>query len=70
MENVKIVGGLTEFKEDKKFGKSLLQRIQEAQNEFEVNYLLDLGKSYRKAAPGTMKQWVMTASKKIESFKT
>jgi hypothetical protein len=67
--STKIVGGLSEFKTEKTIGKSILQRIEECQNETEVNYLLDLGKSYKKASVKTMKMWVKAADKKVESFK-
>lgn len=68
--STKIVGGLTEFKEPKKMGQSLLDRIETAQTETEVNYLLGVGKTYKKATVKTMKMWVKAASKKIESFKS
>jgi hypothetical protein len=66
----KIVGGLSEFKENKTGGKSLLQRIEEANNETEVNYLLGVGKTYKKASVGTMRSWVKAASQRMEKIKS
>jgi hypothetical protein len=67
--SIKIIGGLSEFNEDKKSGKSLLQRIQEAKSEPEVNTLLEIGKSYKHASVKTMKMWVKASFDKIQSFK-
>ncbi len=66
--STKIIGGLSEFKTEKTVGKSLLQRIEECQNETEVNYLLNVGKSYNRASVKTMKMWVKAADKKMKSF--
>lgn len=67
---IKIVGGLSEFKEEKKFGKSLLQRIEEAQNESEIDYLLRIGETYKKASTKIVKEWNKTANKKRDYFKS
>ncbi len=63
-QTTKVVSGLSEFKEDKKPDKGLLQRIKEAKSESEVEYLLNVGKSYKKVSVGTMKKWVKAATKR------
>jgi uncharacterized protein YtpQ (UPF0354 family) len=66
---IKIVGRISEFKEDKKSEKSLLDRITEAKNETEIDYLLGVGKSYKKVHVGTIKKWIKAASAKMAELK-
>lgn len=63
-QTTKIIGGLSEFKEDKNISKGLLQRIEEAKTEQEIEYLLGIGKTYKYVTPGTMKKWIKTATKR------
>lgn len=67
-KSTKIVGGLSSFKEEKKYTKSLLQRIQEAKNQTEINYLLEVAKDYKKASTKTIKMWQNAANIKSQSF--
>jgi hypothetical protein len=69
-QTTKIVGGLSEFKEDKKNDKGLLQRIREAKTTTEVDYLLGVGQTYKKVTIGTMRKWSKIAAAKKESFKS
>ena len=68
-QSTKIVGGLSDFKEEKKSEKSLLQRINESTTKKDVEYLLGVGGTYKKASSGTLRKWSKAASKKLESFK-
>lgn len=65
----KIVGGLSEFKEDKTQTKGLLQRLEEAKNETEVDYLMGVGKTYKKVTVGTMRKWAKVAARKKQQIK-
>jgi hypothetical protein len=69
-QTTKIVGGLSEFKEEKTQTKGLLQRLEEAKNETEVDYLLGVGKTYKKVTVGTMRKWAKVAAKRKESLKS
>jgi len=71
-KSTQIVSNLSEYKEDNNsFGNktSLLDKIQKATTESEVNLLLETGKTYKKASHKTMKMWVKAAAQKIQSFK-
>jgi hypothetical protein len=65
-----IVGGLSEFKEDQIAKTSLLERIEKASSNQEIQELLKLGSTYKKASVKTLKMWAKAAtlrSKQIES---
>lgn len=61
-----IVGGLSEFKEEKKSSKSLLQRIEEATSIEEIQNLLKLGGTYKKASNGTIRMWAKAGAKRMK----
>jgi hypothetical protein len=63
-QTTKIVGGLSEFKEDKKQTRGLLQRLEEAKTEQEIEYLIGVGKTYKNVSTGTMKKWIRAATKR------
>ena len=68
-DSTKIVGNLSEFKVENKPKMGLLDKIELATNEAEVNYLLSIGNTYKKVSNGTIKKWNKVADKKIKSFK-
>lgn len=68
--STKIIGGLSEFKQDSPTEISLIDRIKSASNEDEINYLLGVGKTYRKASVKTMKRWVKAASERLSKIKS
>ena len=70
IKQTQIVSNLSEYKEDNSVATktSLLEKIENATTESEVNMLLETGKTYKKASHKTMKMWVKAAAKKIESF--
>jgi hypothetical protein len=64
-----IVGGLSEFKEDQTVQKSLLQRIEEATSDEEIQELLKLGSTYKKASVKTLKMWAKAAAVRSDQIK-
>lgn len=67
-----IVSGLSEFKEEDIRAieeKSLLQRIEEANSDEEIQAILKVGSTYKKASTKTLKMWAKAAAQKSEQFK-
>jgi hypothetical protein len=67
-----IVSGLSEFKEEDRRAseeKSLLQRIEEATSDEEIQTLLKVGSTYKKASTKTLKMWAKAAAHKSEQLK-
>lgn len=67
-----IVSGLSEFKEEDRRAseeKSLLQRIEEATSDEEIQTLLKVGSTYKKASTKTLKMWAKAAAQKSEQLK-
>jgi hypothetical protein len=67
---VMIVNDLPEFKEDQKSKKSLRQRIKESRSNEEVQELLKIGSTYKKASVKTLKTWAKAAALKFEQLKS
>jgi len=65
-----IVGGLSDFKENQGPKKSLLERIEQSSSVEEIEELLKLGSTYKKASVKTLKMWVKAAAKKSEKLKS
>lgn len=63
-QTTKIVGGLSEFKGDKKQTDGILNRLKSAKTIEEVDYLMGVGKTYKKVTTGTMRKWAKIAAKK------
>lgn len=63
-----IVGGLSEFKEDKNSKISLRQRIKNASSSEEILELLKIGSSYKKASVKTLKKWAKEAAKNQKNY--
>jgi hypothetical protein len=68
-QTTKIVGSLSEFKENK-LSIGLLNRLKTAKTAEEIDYLMSVGKTYNKVTVGTMKKWAKIAAKKKELFKS
>lgn len=67
-----IVNSLSEFKEEDRRAseeKSLLQRIEEATSDEEIQTLLKVGSTYKKASTKTLKMWAKAAARKSEQLK-
>lgn len=65
-----IINTLSEFKEEEEASsqKSLLQKIEEAKSDEEIQELLKLGSTYKKASTKTLKMWARAAAKKSEEL--
>jgi uncharacterized membrane-anchored protein YjiN (DUF445 family) len=70
MNSSSIVNGLSEFKEDSFLQKSLLEKIEEATCNEEIQELLKIGSTYKKASTKTLKMWAKAAALKSEQFKS
>lgn len=68
MNSPLIVNSLSEFKEEEVSQKSLLERIEEAKSEEEIQELLKIGSTYKRASTKTLKMWAKAAAKKSEQL--
>lgn len=64
-----IVNSLSEFKEDQIVQKSLLQRIEEAKSDEEIQELLKIGSTFKKASVKTLKMWAKAAALRSDQLK-
>ena len=69
-QTTKIIGGLSEFKQDKSQGDGLLNRLRSAKTSTEIDYLLGVGKTYKNVTVGTIRKWEKVASKKKGDLKS
>ena len=66
-----IVSGLSEFREEQNDPqKSLLQRIEGATSDEEIQELLKIGSTYKRASTKTLKMWAKAAAEKSERLKS
>jgi len=63
-----VINSLSEFKEEEASQKSLLERIEEAKSDEEIQGLLKVGATYKKASTKTLKMWAKAAAKKSEQI--
>jgi hypothetical protein len=63
-----VVGGLSEFKENVKPQKSLLEQIESAKSVYEVQELLKVGGKYIGASKKTMRMWAKASAKRISEL--
>jgi hypothetical protein len=65
-----IVSGLSEFKEPDKSNQSLLERIEKASSDQEIQELLKVGSTYKKASTKTLKMWAKAAALRSEQLRS
>lgn len=63
-----IVNTLSEFKEEEASKKSLLEKIEEAKSDEEIQEILKLGSTYKRASTKTLKMWAKAAAEKSEQL--